>query len=187
MQTIDTGLNSKFNLYMPYWIYKKLVRSKINIIDRNWVEKISEVLSVEDLAMLVFLNSCFDKHLLYYYDFATKFKIEFDRLKFLVADFEQTTQYQFSDAVRNNISAAIVSGEISDQLDIRLFEKLDVVPYTFLKTTYGVITILNPTFGYVLKSNENKIDYFRELLNLTNFDSSVYRDVSEYLTLLSKA
>lgn len=158
-------------VFIPEWVYRKLIRNYFNILDILNIPELTKVLNGNDLYSIDFLT--------YYLKFNSDYtginRSSENKLGIKYFPKEQITDSNwyslpwanetcFHEGAGITEHVAEIESEITDRLSHRFDKENDKVPYKFIIGNNLIIVVLDEGFLDVLTTKNNNLKFIREYL-----------------------
>lgn len=152
MSTVNKTLVRPQIIIVPGWIYRNVLRNKLNTIDMMDYRKMRQVLSLDDMAEWFYMNDSFkiDKHTLssFYVDsiwhsFTPEDKLEYSN---------SVVPLSASEEIACSANQKLMANAMSDTC------------YQFVRTTDVLYVVLSEGFMASLQDTEKKVQFVKNYL-----------------------
>lgn len=165
---MDTTLTKPHLYIIPGWIYNRIIRNKLNIVDINCYSKMREILSLNDLAEWRYLNDEYkieDSFL----STITMFNYKEKGMSFLNSGYASSITEEQKNEVFASLDILCTSSEIKESCISKLnnTNHYDDKFYMFIPCSNNTLyLVLNEGFETYLNLNEsnNKLLFIREFI-----------------------
>lgn len=139
---------------IPGWVYRAILRNKVNLTDLNNYSKMRSILSQDDMVSWVYLNDCYKLR---------KSNLTYDLLKTLFDGLTTEEMSEYDMAIQPLATTdAVASSTIERLRDVNNMTSAD--PYQILNVGDMVLIILNEGFDNAVQSLEDLLNFIRQYL-----------------------